>query len=211
MQTVKLKLSASTVQDKLRWEYSIWGYFFNWVGPRYWIYTRSIDAFFTLRRSTKIVSSITDLQSCEPGQGSTRCDFVLQRWPKTISSPSDSCWGAPLLACNQRSLSFLYFRFFDLFPTQTHLPSVSWSIAILEFVCFRCTMLHVCQLVMRDKYILCCCSDILRGDDLCAPACPSQSLMSLRSATLSRCFKTLDQVDLTVEEALGKTMKDFYA
>ena len=95
-------------------------------------------------------------------------------------------------ACLQSTFVIIpLFQVFRSISDTDTLAKCFWSIAILEFVCFRCTMLHVGQLVMRDKYILCCCSDILRGDDLCAPACPSQSLMSLRSATLSRCFKTL--------------------
>lgn len=71
-------------------------------------------------------------------------------------------------------------------------------------------MLHVGQLVMRDKYILCCCSDILRGDDLCASMSLSESHVP-QVGYFESLFQDLDQVDLTVEEALGKTMKDFYA
>jgi hypothetical protein len=81
-------------------------------------------------------------------------------------------------ACLQSTFVIIpLFQVFRSISDTDTLAKCFWSIAILEFVC---TMLHVGQLVMRDKYILCCCSDILRGDDVCASmsvSCPSGRLL----------------------------------
>ena len=158
--------------------------FFNWVGPRYWIYTRSIDAFFTLRLCTKIVSSITDLQSCEPGQGSTRCDFVLQRWAKTFSSPSDSCWGALcLLAINVRYHSFI--SGFSIYFRHRH------TCQVFLVHCYPRVRMHdVARWPTGDEgqvYSVLLFGYFARRWRLRQHV----RLMFLRSATLSRCCKTL--------------------